>query len=65
MKVVHISGHAPMFEMDFLERGIFVSALQTFCATFPQDETANRMRRTAEQIDAACRILEQMTGEGA
>jgi hypothetical protein len=57
MKVTHSYGHAPAFEMNFDERAIFISALQTFCLNFPQDETAKGMLHTAEQIDLAYRIM--------
>ena len=62
MKVVYIFDHAPMFEMNFDERGIFISSLQqSFCERFPQDENAKRMLHTAEQIDLAVRAMANIT----
>ncbi len=55
MKVLHNFGHEPTFELSFDERAILISALQTFIATFTQDQTAKQMLNTAEQIDLAMR----------
>lgn len=57
MKVTHTYGNAPAFEMNWDERAIFISALQTFCERFMEDETAKRMLHSAEQIDLAYRIM--------
>ena len=63
MKVVHMFGHAPMFEMEFDERAIFISALHTFTASFPQDETAKLMLKTAKGIDEAMRAMRQIANQ--
>ena len=60
MKVVHVYGHAPMFEMSFDEQRIFISALQTFTASFPQDEISKLMLSTATSIDDGMRAMKKI-----
>ena len=63
MKVVWSVGHQPMFEMDFDERAVFISALETFFNNFPHDQVAYKMLKTARAIDKALVALANVTEE--